>query len=89
MAKTLKQIQKKTGDWVVRNGGHWSHFEQLAALVEECGELAKELHHLHGSKKKFRAKARPCRTNWEICCLSWRAWLISATLIWKNRLKTP
>ena len=52
MAKTLKQIQKKTGDWVVRNDGYWPHFEQMAALVEECGEVAKELHHLHGSQKK-------------------------------------
>lgn len=52
MAKTVKQIQKATDDWVVRNGGYWSHFEQMAALVEECGEVAKELHHLHGPKKK-------------------------------------
>jgi len=38
--------------WVNQNGGYWSNFEQLAALLEECGELAKEVHHLHGPKKK-------------------------------------
>lgn len=52
LAKTLKKIQSDVDEWVHLNNGYWSDFEQLAALLEECGELAKELHHLHGPKKK-------------------------------------
>lgn len=55
MAKSVKQLQRSVDDWVKRNGGYWGPFEQLAALLEEMGEIATELHHLHGPKKKKRS----------------------------------
>ena len=63
MGKTIKQLQKDVDAWVAKNGGYWSQFEQMAALVEECGEVAKELHHLHGPKKKKKSESRSQRSS--------------------------
>ena len=49
---SLKEIQKKTHNWIIKHGGYWSPLSMLAAIVEEIGELARELNHLEGEKPK-------------------------------------
>ena len=49
----LKDIQKQVDDFVSQyKMGYWEPLEILARLVEETGELAREINHLYGQKKK-------------------------------------
>lgn len=50
---TLYNIQKDVDDWADQfNPPYWPIHEQLARLVEETGEVAREINHLYGIKKK-------------------------------------
>ena len=49
---TLADAQKAVDDWISRNGGYWPPLSNLARLVEEVGELSRELNHRHGHKPK-------------------------------------
>ncbi len=49
----LKDIQKRVEDWVNQYKiGYFKPLEILARLTEETGELARELNHIYGPKKK-------------------------------------
>lgn len=49
----MKDYQKQVDKWVSEEtSGYWSPFEILTRLVEEVGELAREVNHRFGSKKK-------------------------------------
>lgn len=49
----LKDIQKQVDDWVTQYRiGYWKPHEILARLMEETGELAREINHRYGPKKK-------------------------------------
>lgn len=50
---SLKDIQKQVDDWVNQYTiAYWKPHEILARLMEETGELAREINHVHGPKKK-------------------------------------
>jgi NTP pyrophosphatase (non-canonical NTP hydrolase) len=50
---TLKSIQKAVDDWIGQfEEGYWPPLSMLAAVVEETGELARELNDRAGYKKK-------------------------------------
>lgn len=50
---TLKVIQKTVDDWIGQfEEGYWPPLSMLAALTEEIGELAREINHREGHKKK-------------------------------------
>lgn len=49
---SLKEIQKKGVDWILNHGGYWSPLAMLSAIMEEVGELAREINHLEGFKPK-------------------------------------
>ncbi len=50
---SLKETQKQVNDWVDQYKiGYWEPHEILARLTEEVGELAREINHLYGPKKK-------------------------------------
>jgi NTP pyrophosphatase (non-canonical NTP hydrolase) len=50
---TLREVQQQVDNWVSEVGkGYWSPHEMLARLVEEVGETARLINHLHGPKKK-------------------------------------
>jgi len=50
---SLKQNQKQVDDWVKQlKIGYFKPHEILARLAEEVGELAREINHLYGPKKK-------------------------------------
>jgi len=50
---TFRMAQKIVDDWI-RNigGGYWPPLSMLAALVEEVGELSRELNAIEGPKKR-------------------------------------
>ncbi|MEA2092598.1 MAG: MazG nucleotide pyrophosphohydrolase domain-containing protein [Patescibacteria group bacterium] len=45
----LLEVYKWTGQFTPQ---YWSPYEILARLTEETGELAREVNHLYGTKKK-------------------------------------
>jgi NTP pyrophosphatase (non-canonical NTP hydrolase) len=49
----LKEAQARVDSWISEfEEGYWPPMHNLARLVEEVGELARELNHLYGSKPK-------------------------------------
>ena len=49
----LKDIQKQVDEWVQQfKIPYWTPHEILARLTEETGELAREINHIYGPKKK-------------------------------------
>jgi NTP pyrophosphatase (non-canonical NTP hydrolase) len=50
---TLRDCQKQVDEWIQQyKMGYWKQQEILARLMEETGEVAREINHLHGPKKK-------------------------------------
>ncbi len=50
---SLKEKQKEVDDWAQQFiPPYWPALEQLARLAEETGEVAREINHIHGTKKK-------------------------------------
>ena len=54
--KSLRQIQDKVNDWILEHGGYWPPLAMLSAVIEEIGELAREINHLEGYKPKKSKK---------------------------------
>ncbi len=51
--KTIKQFQSEVDKWTSQfDPQYWPPHEILTRLMEETGELAREINHLFGSKKK-------------------------------------
>jgi NTP pyrophosphatase (non-canonical NTP hydrolase) len=49
----LKTIQKTVDQWINQfEEGYWPPLSMLAAVTEEVGELAREINHREGFKKK-------------------------------------
>lgn len=49
----LKEAQARVHEWISEfEEGYWPPLHNLARLMEEVGELARELNHLYGSKPK-------------------------------------
>ena len=49
----MKSYQKRVDEWVSQfKIGYWEPLEILARLTEETGEVARELNHRYGPKKK-------------------------------------
>ena len=49
---SLARAQQIVDRWIRENGGYWPPLANLARLVEEVGELSRELNHRHGPKRK-------------------------------------
>ena len=50
---SLKDIQKQVDEWTSQfKLQYWKPHEIIARLMEETGELAREINHLYGPKKK-------------------------------------
>jgi len=50
---SLDLIQKQVDNWAKQfEPAYWPVLEQFAQLSEEVGEVAREINHLYGSKKK-------------------------------------
>ena len=48
----IREIQATIDAWIVENGGYWDELSMLARLTEEVGELAREVNHRFGAKRK-------------------------------------
>lgn len=52
-AVTLRDAQQQVDQWIGRFAeGYWPPLSNLARLIEEVGELARELNHRYGHKPK-------------------------------------
>ncbi|MFX1589663.1 MAG: nucleotide pyrophosphohydrolase [Promethearchaeota archaeon] len=49
---SFRDVQNIIDDWIRKHGGYWPPLAMLAAIIEEIGELAKEINHLEGYKPK-------------------------------------
>lgn len=50
---SLENIQKQVDQWTAQfNPQYWPALEMMARLCEETGEVARELSHRYGTKKK-------------------------------------
>ncbi len=49
---TLNEFQDKIEKWILNHGGYWSPLAMLASIMEELGELSREINHLEGIKPK-------------------------------------
>lgn len=56
--KTIQTIQKEVDEYIGQfKEGYFPPFEMLARMTEELGELAREVQHVHGMKKKKSSEA--------------------------------
>ena len=56
--KTLHTVQKEVDEYIGQfKEGYFPPFEMLARMSEELGELAREVHHVYGMKKKKVSEA--------------------------------
>ena len=49
---SFKEIQKKVNNWILEHGGYWPPLSMICAIIEELGEVAKEVNSLEGYKPK-------------------------------------
>jgi NTP pyrophosphatase (non-canonical NTP hydrolase) len=49
---SLKEHQIIIDKWILDHGGYWSPLSMLSAIMEELGEVAKEINHIEGYKTK-------------------------------------
>lgn len=57
--KTLHSVQKEVDEYIGQfKEGYFPPFEMLARMTEELGELAREVQHVHGMKKKKSSEAQ-------------------------------
>lgn len=50
--KSLKEIQRIIDNWIHTHGGYWPPLSMISAIMEELGELAREINSLEGYKPK-------------------------------------
>ena len=56
--KTIQTIQNEVDEYIGQfKEGYFPPFEMLARMTEELGELAREVQHVHGMKKKKSTEA--------------------------------
>ena len=48
----LSEIQDKIDIWIQEHGGYWSPLAMFTSVIEECGELAREINSIEGFKPK-------------------------------------
>lgn len=49
---TIAGAQAAVDAWIRAHGGYWEPLAQLARLTEEVGEVAREVNHVYGPKRK-------------------------------------
>ena len=50
--QNLLETQDKIDKWIQEHGGYWSPLAMFTSIIEECGELAREINYLEGFKPK-------------------------------------
>lgn len=49
---SLKEIQDVVDNWIGEHGGYWPPLSMICAIMEELGEVAKEVNSIEGYKPK-------------------------------------
>ena len=49
---TIEEFQTKINDWIHEHGDYWPPLAMLTAIMEEVGELAREINYFEGIKPK-------------------------------------
>ncbi|MFW9826258.1 MAG: nucleotide pyrophosphohydrolase [Candidatus Thorarchaeota archaeon] len=49
---TFKEFQTIIDHWIQTHGGYWSPLSMICAIMEELGEVAREINSLEGFKPK-------------------------------------
>jgi len=49
---SLKEIQQTVNKWIKDHGGYWPPLSLICAIMEELGEVAREINSLEGYKPK-------------------------------------
>ena len=49
---SLWEFQKRVDNWIQDHGGYWSPLAMISGIIEELGEVAKEINSLEGYKPK-------------------------------------
>ncbi len=90
---SLYDVQKEVDEWTRQfNPQYWPHLEQLAQLVEETGEVARELNYLYGTKKKKDGEkindlsSELADVLFTICCIA-NSNNLSLEEAWNNMIK--
>ncbi len=52
----LNEIQEKVDLWIKNHGDYWSPLSMLSAIMEEVGEVAREINNLEGFKPIKKGK---------------------------------
>lgn len=66
--KSMEQMQQEVDDYISQfKAGYFSPLANLARMTEEVGELAREINHHFGEKKKrkIQKKIIQLKLNWE------------------------
>lgn len=65
--KSMEQMQQEVDDYISQfKAGYFSPLANLARMTEEVGELAREINHHFGEKKrKILKKIIQLKLNWE------------------------
>jgi NTP pyrophosphatase (non-canonical NTP hydrolase) len=53
---SLKELQAIIDKWIRTHGGYWSPLSMVCAIMEEVGEVAREINSLEGYKPKKSEK---------------------------------
>lgn len=54
--KSLSEIQKIVDDWITEHGGYWHPLAMLGAIMEELGELSRDINSKEGFKPRKNIK---------------------------------
>ena len=49
---SLKEVQNFVDEWILKHGGYWPPLSLICAIMEELGEVAREINYLEGYKPK-------------------------------------
>ena len=52
---SLKELQKRIDTWIGAHGEYWTPLSMTCAIMEELGEVAREINSLEGFKPKKEA----------------------------------
>ncbi|MFX1479410.1 MAG: nucleotide pyrophosphohydrolase [Promethearchaeota archaeon] len=52
LENSINEIQNIVNAWILEHGGYWSPLSMISAIIEELGEVAREVNSLEGYKPK-------------------------------------
>jgi len=64
--KTLEDFQHDINDWILKHGDYWPPLSMLSAIMEEVGELAREINYIEGFKPKKSTKKKKTNLDEEL-----------------------